>query len=96
MNFTELTAARYSCRSFDQDLPVEREKLTACLEAAHLAPSAENSQPWRFVVVRGTEQVQRLKDEGIGGLVPNKWAKSALVFVVLVFFAIPGILIAVI
>ncbi|MCD4733510.1 nitroreductase family protein [bacterium] len=83
MNFTELINARYSCRSFDPDRPVEREKLTACLEAAHLAPSAENSQPWRFVAVRGAEQVQRLKDEVIGGLVPNKWAKSAPVFVVL-------------
>ncbi len=31
--------------------PVEREKVIACIEAARLAPSAENIQPWRFIVI---------------------------------------------
>ncbi|MGZ5440100.1 MAG: nitroreductase family protein, partial [Candidatus Aminicenantales bacterium] len=31
--------------------PVEPEKVRACLEAARIAPSANNVQPWRFVVV---------------------------------------------
>ena len=50
MEFMELCKRRQSCRSY-ADRPVEREKLTRCIEAARLAPSACNSQPWSFVVV---------------------------------------------
>jgi nitroreductase len=49
-NFLDLAARRQSCRSFTGE-PVEREKLTRCVEAARLAPSGCNSQPWSFVVV---------------------------------------------
>ena len=49
-DFLELCLRRQSCRNFS-DTPVEREKLIACVEAARLAPSACNSQPWSFVVV---------------------------------------------
>lgn len=47
--FLRLCRLRWSVRHWDQR-PVEREKLEACIEAARLAPSAENSQPARFVV----------------------------------------------
>jgi nitroreductase len=47
--FLRLCRLRRSVRRFD-DRPVEHEKLEACLEAARLAPSADNVQPWRFVV----------------------------------------------
>ena len=49
-NFIELCKRRQSCREFS-DRPVEHEKLAQCIEAARLAPSACNSQPWSFVVV---------------------------------------------
>lgn len=49
MSFQELAARRQSVRKFTK-LPVEREKLDLCLEAARLAPSACNAQPWTFVV----------------------------------------------
>lgn len=42
---------RYSVRSY-QKRPVEKEKLDTVLEAARLAPSARNTQDWRFVVVQ--------------------------------------------
>lgn len=48
-NFMDLCLRRQSCRDFD-DRPVEHEKLVYCLEAARMAPSACNSQPWSFVV----------------------------------------------
>lgn len=48
-DFLDLCRARYSLRNF-ADRAVEQEKLDRCLEAARLAPSANNSQPWRFVV----------------------------------------------
>ena len=41
---------RYSCRSY-QEKSIEQEKLDSILEAARLAPSAKNTQDWRFVVV---------------------------------------------
>lgn len=37
---------RQSCRSYDTERPVEQEKLDAVLEAARLAPSACNAQPY--------------------------------------------------
>ncbi|MDR1922179.1 MAG: nitroreductase family protein [Candidatus Adiutrix sp.] len=49
MDFLELCQRRQSCRDF-ADRPVEHEKLVKCIEAAGLAPSACNSQPWSFVV----------------------------------------------
>ena len=48
--FLELAAARRSIRKY-KDIPVEREKLDLCLEAARLAPSACNAQPYKFVVI---------------------------------------------
>ncbi len=50
---------RESCRAYS-DRPVEREKLLQCLEAARLAPSACNSQPWSFVAVTSPELVSQL------------------------------------
>lgn len=44
-------ATRYSCRNYSVQEPTD-EQLTALLEAARLAPSACNRQPWRFMVVR--------------------------------------------
>jgi len=46
----DLVRSRRSIRRF-LPRPVEKEKLLACLEAARLAPSAQNAQPWRFVIV---------------------------------------------
>ncbi len=50
MNFTELISARQSVRRYAAT-PVESEKINQCLESARLAPSASNSQPWKFIVV---------------------------------------------
>ncbi len=51
MNVFEAIQARYSVRSYKtQD--VEEEKLTRIFEAARLAPSANNRQEWRFVIVK--------------------------------------------
>lgn len=50
MIFNELILTRQSVRRYAVT-PVEPEKLKQCLEAARLAPSASNSQPWKFIVV---------------------------------------------
>jgi len=56
MDFFELIARRESCRSYDPNRPVEPEKLRRMVEAAHIAPSACNSQPWKFLVVTDPEK----------------------------------------
>ncbi len=48
--FQTLVQGRRSIRRY-LPAPVDREKILACLEAARLAPSAENAQTWRFVVI---------------------------------------------
>ena len=48
-----------SDRSYDKERPVEPEKLERVLEAARLAPSACNAQPWRFVVITDKELAQK-------------------------------------
>ena len=50
-----LLAGRWSPRGFDGAHALEPSQVTALLEAARWAPSANNSQPWRFIVAqRGT------------------------------------------
>jgi len=51
MDLYEAIKSRYSARSY-QNKPVEKEKLDRILDAARLAPSGSNRQPWKFVVVR--------------------------------------------
>ena len=58
MNFGEIANARYSCRKYDKDRPVEREKLNAVLETARLAPSACNGQPYHITVCSGDKAKQ--------------------------------------
>lgn len=53
MNFMEIACTRQSCRRYDENRPVEEAKLSAVLEAARLAPSACNGQPYHLTVCRG-------------------------------------------
>ena len=50
MTFLELVRKRQSTREF-LDRPVEHDKVKRCVKAARLAPSACNSQPWKFIVI---------------------------------------------
>jgi len=50
-DYFELVSHRQSCRKYDPARAVEREKLEKCVNAARLAPSACNSQPWFFRIV---------------------------------------------
>jgi nitroreductase len=77
-----LLAERWSPRGFDRGHELDGQALTTLLEAARWAPSAQNSQPWRFLVTRRGEQAhERL----FAALAPGNqaWAgaASALVLV---------------
>ena len=56
MEFFDLIKKRYSVRAY-QSKPVEEEKLQKILEAANLAPTAANRQPFKIIVIhtRGKE-----------------------------------------
>lgn len=54
MSLLEKIQKRESCRNFSER-EIERNKIEACIEAARLAPSACNSQPWKYLVVSKKE-----------------------------------------
>ena len=82
MNFMEIAQARQSCRSYDETRPVEQEKLDAILEAARLAPSACNGQPYHLTVCNGKLAKDAAKaTQGMGGI--NKFATQAPVVIII-------------
>ena len=86
MTFLELAARRQSVRRYQPGRRIPREILERCLEAARLAPSACNSQPWSFVVVDGPAQVRALAAEACGGPLHgmNKFVQDASALVAVV------------
>jgi nitroreductase len=81
--FHDLVAARSSVRRYDADRPVTDEHLAAVLEAARLAPSAENAQPWRFVIVRDPAVRARLVEEAFSGIYLRSRRIAAPIFLAL-------------
>lgn len=75
---------RHSVRKFS-DKPVEREKLKECLEAARLAPSACNSQPWHYLVIDDPQIKDAFCKEAFSGVYNmTAWAAKAPVLVAIV------------
>lgn len=82
--FLELVQQRQSDRKYTGK-PVEPQKLQRCLEAARLAPSASNSQPWTFVVVNDPALVKKVGKAAMGPLMSfNLFAAKAPVIVAIV------------
>lgn len=80
MNFLEIAQTRQSCRAYDEGRSVEPEKLNAVLEAARLAPSACNGQPYHFTVCRG--ETAKAVAAAVSGMGMNKFASQAPVLIV--------------
>lgn len=80
--FKELVSARFSCRAYRSDT-VPRAAVEQILEAARLAPSACNRQPWRFAVVADDALRSRLLKDGILPGINMTWAVDAPVILVL-------------
>ena len=80
MDFLEIAKQRQSCRSYDEARPVEQEKLDAILEAARLAPSACNGQPYHFTVCRG--EAAKAVAKATQGMGMNKFASQAPILIV--------------
>jgi nitroreductase len=58
-NYYELVNERRAIRKYKQ-FEIPDEDIKKILDAARLAPSAENSQPWRFIIVKGQESKELL------------------------------------
>jgi nitroreductase len=76
-NVLELLNARKATRAI-AERSVEPEKVEAILEAARLAPSCMNNQPWRFLILTEPEALAKGREALSGG---NYWAQTAPVLV---------------
>ena len=81
MNFKELASNRQSCRNYS-NRPVEHEKIVEMIHTAILAPSACNSQPWRFVVIDQEETRSKMPPLlQIGGI--NQFTDAVPTYIVI-------------
>lgn len=85
MDFLELVKHRQSTRAYDTTKAVAREVIDRILEAARLAPSACNAQPWHFIVVDEPELKNKVADAASAKLLGmNHFTKQAPVHIVVV------------
>ncbi|WP_022879528.1 nitroreductase family protein [Microbacterium sp. B19] len=72
----DVLAERWSTRVFDAEAPIDEEALRAAFEAARWSPSANNTQPWRFIVGRrGTDAHAKIVESLVG--FNQGWAPAA-------------------
>ena len=81
MNFREIAENRQSCRAYNSERMVQREKLDAILEVARLSPSACNGQPYHITVCTG--DVAKKVAKATQGMGLNKFAPDAPVLLVI-------------
>jgi nitroreductase len=84
MELMDIVSQRRSVRKY-LPLTVEREKLKRCVEAARHAPSADNLQPWRFIILDDPETRTQFCRRVTGGIFRRtRFIEKAPVIVVLV------------
>ncbi|MBQ5764821.1 MAG: nitroreductase family protein [Clostridia bacterium] len=81
MDFLEIANIRESCRKYDATRDIENEKLEKILNAAQLAPSACNGQPYHFTVCKG-DTAKKVAAACVGMGI-NKFAADAPVLIVI-------------
>ena len=81
MEFSKLINMRESCRNYDSGKKVDTELLKKCVEMACLAPSACNSQPWRYVIINNEELCAKIA-KGVQDNGFNSFASGAPAFIV--------------
>lgn len=84
MEFLELVKKRKSTRRYSSR-PVSREIIDRCLEAARLAPSACNSQPWSFIVIDEEKLKEKIAKTAFSGIYSmNSFAEKAPVLIAVI------------
>ena len=80
----EMITSRQSDRRYDPR-PVEQEKLERIIEAARMSPSANNAQPWKFIVVTDPDLIQKIADAASAKLLGmNSFVTQAPVQIIIV------------
>jgi nitroreductase len=83
-DFLQIARQRESVRAYI-DRKVDRKKIVRCIEAAQIAPSACNSQPWKFIIVDDEFLKNKIAETTSNKLLPlNHFTKQAPVHVVVV------------
>lgn len=84
MDFKELVRIRQSVRDFSEK-PVDRHLLEICVEAARLAPSACNAQPWSFIIVDEPKLREQVAQATVNAFIRfNKFVSKAAAIAVVV------------
>jgi nitroreductase len=84
VKFLELVQQRRSVRRYAPE-PISRKDLDQCIEAARLAPSANNEQPWYFIVVDDRQAIQQLVAAAMSGIyATSRFVKHAAALVVVI------------
>ena len=81
ISLDRILAQRRSVRAFTSE-PVPSRFLDAIFAAAQCAPSACNSQTWRFICVTDPQMIGRICKEAMRPVVPNRWLAQAPVVIV--------------
>jgi nitroreductase len=76
----KLMTERRSCRNYTSK-KVSTAAVNNCLEAARLAPSACNKQPWKFVIVRDSAIRDELYKNALLPCLPMPWVQSAPIII---------------
>lgn len=79
ISLNHLIELRRAKRAYSQET-ISDELLRTLLMAAHLAPSCANKQPWRFIIVRSKDVLNKLHEALSGG---NYWMKKAPILIVI-------------
>lgn len=80
----DLILKRRSVRKY-LSRPIPKQDLLKCIEAARLAPSAQNAQPWRFIIVDQPELKDKICQRAFSGVYAiNRFAINAPVLIVVV------------
>jgi nitroreductase len=61
MEFTELIERRESIRNYDPARPIPEDVLKRILEAARIALSAANRQPWKFLLISSPGMLEKVR-----------------------------------
>jgi nitroreductase len=80
--FSKLAEQRYSCRQYSAK-PVVRQDIEKLINAARLAPSACNKQPWHFAAVFNENLRYKLGTDGLLPGIKMPWVKTAPVIIVI-------------
>ena len=81
LTLDQIIEKRRSVRAYDSR-PVPHKDIMAICEAARAAPSACNSQTWRFIAVTDPHRIEKICREAMRPVIPNKWLVQAPVVIV--------------